>query len=77
MIMQKRVDIFLNSYYIPQRLYGQWSFRTLDIQVARMEGYDNNESADKIVIDLLTQLLKLGNTLAKTPKVINHFIIKN
>ncbi|XP_069124645.1 testis-expressed protein 47-like isoform X2 [Argopecten irradians] len=60
--------ILIISHDIPHRLYGQWSFRTLDIQAARMESYDSNESTDKIVIDLLTQLLKLGNHLAKTPK---------
>ncbi|XP_033734483.1 testis-expressed protein 47-like isoform X4 [Pecten maximus] len=61
--------ILIISHDIPHRLYGQWSFRTLDIQAARMESYDSNESTDKIVIDLLTQLLKLGNHLAKTPKL--------
>ncbi|XP_060063478.1 testis-expressed protein 47-like [Ylistrum balloti] len=61
--------ILIISHDIPHRLYGQWSFRTLDIQAARIENYDSNESTDKIVIDLLTQLLKLGNHLAKTPKL--------
>ncbi|XP_021348718.1 uncharacterized protein C7orf62-like isoform X2 [Mizuhopecten yessoensis] len=61
--------ILIISHDIPHRLYGQWSFRTLDIQAARMESYDSNESTDKIVIEILIQLLKLGNHLAKTPKL--------
>ncbi|KAJ8318676.1 hypothetical protein KUTeg_003767, partial [Tegillarca granosa] len=47
----------------------QWSFRTLDIQAARMEAYESSQPAEQLVLDLLTQVLKLGNFLAKTPKL--------
>lgn len=57
------------SHDIPQRLYQQWSFRQLDIQAHRLEAYDPSESTDKLVVDLLTQLLKLGMFLVKQPKL--------
>ena len=66
----ENAKILVISHDIPTRLYEQqWSFRNIDIAAARLEGYDTNETTDKVVIDLLTQLLKLGSTLAKTPKV--------
>lgn len=65
--------ILVISHDIQNRLYQQWSFRQLDIVAARIESIDSNESTDKVVIDLVTQLLKLGNALAKTPKV-SHMI---
>jgi len=34
-----------------------------------MEAYESSSGADQIIIDLLSQLLKLGNKLAITPKV--------
>ena len=34
-----------------------------------MESYESSEGADKIIIDLLSQLLKLGSKLAIIPKV--------
>ncbi|KAH3862540.1 hypothetical protein DPMN_025507 [Dreissena polymorpha] len=46
-----------------------WDFRQLDIQAARMEAYESSEGADRIIIDILGQLLKLGNKLAITPKI--------
>lgn len=61
--------ILVISHDIPQRLYQQWSFRTLDIQAARMEAYESSQPAEQLVLDLLTQVLKLGNFLAKTPKL--------
>lgn len=61
--------ILVISHDIQNRLYQQWSFRQLDNVAARIESIDSNESTDKVVIDLVTQLLKLGNALAKTPKV--------
>ncbi|WAQ96143.1 TEX47-like protein [Mya arenaria] len=61
--------ILIISHDIPSRLYQQWNFRTLDIQAARMESYESSEGADRIILDMLGQLLKLGNKLAITPKV--------
>lgn len=61
--------ILVISHDIQNRLYQQWSFRQLDIVAARIESIDSNEPTDKVVIDLVTQLLKLGNALAKTPKL--------
>jgi len=61
--------ILVISHDVPSRLYQQWNFRTLDIQAARMESYESSEGADRIILDILSQLLKLGNKLAITPKV--------
>ncbi|XP_078319800.1 testis-expressed protein 47-like isoform X3 [Crassostrea virginica] len=65
----ENAKILVISHDIQNRLYQQWSFRQLDIVAARIESLDSNESTDKVVIDLVTQLLKLGNALAKTPKL--------
>ncbi|KAK3600890.1 hypothetical protein CHS0354_019243 [Potamilus streckersoni] len=56
-------------FQISNRLYQQWGIRMLDIQSARLESYESSEGAEKVVIDLLAQLLKLGNKLATTPKI--------
>jgi len=61
--------ILVISHDIQSRLYQQWSFRQLDIVSARVEGYDSSDSTEKIVTDLITQILKLGNALAKQPKL--------
>ncbi|XP_052262709.1 testis-expressed protein 47-like isoform X2 [Dreissena polymorpha] len=60
--------ILVISHDVPTRLYQGWDFRQLDIQAARMEAYESSEGADRIIIDILGQLLKLGNKLAITPK---------
>lgn len=72
----ENAKILVISHDIQNRLYQQWSFRQLDIVAARIESIDSNESTDKIVIDLVTQLLKLGNALAKTPKVRQYKLVK-
>ena len=64
-----QVKILVISHDIPERLYQNWMFKTLEIQSARLDSYDSSESTDKIVLDCLIQLLKLGNHLAKIPKV--------
>ena len=63
------VKILVVSHNIPERLYQSWMFKTLEIQSARLDSYDSSESTDKIVLDCLVQLLKLGNHLSKIPKV--------
>lgn len=65
----EQAKILVISHDINNRLYQQWNFRTLDIQAARMEAYESSEGADKIIIDMLSQMLKLGNKLSITPKV--------
>ncbi|XP_053386544.1 testis-expressed protein 47-like isoform X2 [Mercenaria mercenaria] len=65
----EQAKILIVSHDISTRLYQQWNFRTLDIQAARMESYESSEGADKIIIDLLSQLLKLGSKLAIIPKI--------
>ncbi|XP_063445141.1 testis-expressed protein 47-like isoform X1 [Mytilus edulis] len=63
-----QVKILVISHDIPERLYQNWMFKTLEIQSARLDSYDSSESTDKIVLDCLIQLLKLGNHVAKIPK---------
>ncbi|XP_060565722.1 testis-expressed protein 47-like [Ruditapes philippinarum] len=65
----EQAKILIVSHDVSTRLYQQWNFRTLDIQAARMESYESSEGADKIIIDLLSQLLKLGSKLAIIPKI--------
>jgi len=65
----EKSKILLVSHDILNRLYQHWSFRVLDIEAPRMEDYDPGESAANLVIDMQTQLLKLGAYLARQPKV--------
>lgn len=61
---------FLSIYaHIPFRFYSNWAFQTLDIQATDMDTYEPTESLEKVVIDILTQLLKLGTYISKQPKV--------
>ncbi|XP_048248729.1 testis-expressed protein 47-like isoform X1 [Haliotis rufescens] len=64
-----KAKILVISHDIPQRLYQQWSFRTLDIEAHRLEAFEPSETTDKLIIDVLTQLLKLGKFISKTPKL--------
>ncbi|KAL5019345.1 hypothetical protein ScPMuIL_005067 [Solemya velum] len=50
-------------------LYQQWSFKTLDIQAARLEAYETSDSVVRLVVDMLGQLIKLGNYILKQPKL--------
>ncbi|ESP03946.1 hypothetical protein LOTGIDRAFT_203402 [Lottia gigantea] len=56
------------THNISDRLFNQWNFRALEIQVHRLEAYEPSESTDRLVIDILSQLLKLGSYLSKQPK---------
>ncbi|CAG5117651.1 unnamed protein product, partial [Candidula unifasciata] len=51
------------------RLYSYWSFRTLDIIEHGIEAYDTNETFENVIVDFLTQVLKLGVYLYKQPKL--------
>lgn len=61
--------ILVVSHDINTRLYQQWHFRTLDIVEHGIEAYDTNESFENLVVEVLTQLLKLGVFLFKQPKL--------
>ena len=62
--------IFLDrKLYIPNRLYQNWGTRVLDIEAPRLDEYETTESAEKLVLEMLTQLLKLGLYLSKHQKV--------
>ncbi|XP_059141577.1 testis-expressed protein 47-like [Physella acuta] len=60
--------ILVISHDITIRLYSQWSYRTLDIVEHGIEAFDTKESFENLIVDLLTQLLKLGVFLYKQPK---------
>eukprot|EP00745_Piridium_sociabile_P027320 TRINITY_DN44059_c0_g3_i2.p1 TRINITY_DN44059_c0_g3~~TRINITY_DN44059_c0_g3_i2.p1 ORF type:complete len:250 (-),score=65.00 TRINITY_DN44059_c0_g3_i2:347-1096(-) len=61
--------ILVISHDIPQRQYQGWGFRTLDIVEPGLEAYEPGDTSENLVVDLLTQLLRLGNFLAKQPKL--------
>ncbi|XP_025103109.1 testis-expressed protein 47-like isoform X3 [Pomacea canaliculata] len=61
--------ILIISHDITVRQYQSWNFRTLDIVEPGIEAYEPGESTENLVIELLTQLLRLGNFLAKQPKL--------
>jgi len=65
----EKSKILVISHDIPQRQYQGWSFRTLDIVEPGLESYEATDSTENLTVDLLTQLLKLGNFLAKQPKL--------
>ncbi|CAL1528829.1 unnamed protein product [Lymnaea stagnalis] len=61
--------ILIISHDINSRLYQQWSFRTLDIVEHGIEAFDTKETFENLIVELLTQLLKLGVYLNKQPKL--------
>ncbi|KAL8576625.1 hypothetical protein ACOMHN_025100 [Nucella lapillus] len=62
--------LFLMLYFsFISRQYQGWSFRTLDIMEPGLEAYEPGDTTENLVVDLLTQLLRLGNFLAKQPKL--------
>uniref|UniRef100_A0A0B6Z9H9 BLUF domain-containing protein n=1 Tax=Arion vulgaris TaxID=1028688 RepID=A0A0B6Z9H9_9EUPU len=60
--------ILVISHDINIRLYSYWSFQTLDIIEHGIEAYDTHEPCENLIVDLLTQILKLGVYLFKQPK---------
>ena len=63
------VTCFPDRPHIPSRLYQHWAYRILDIEAPLIEEYDPGEAAEKLVSDILNQLLRLGQYLARQPKV--------
>ncbi|XP_076442323.1 testis-expressed protein 47-like [Babylonia areolata] len=61
--------ILVISHDVPHRQYQGWSFRTLDILEPGLEAYEPGDSTENLVVELLSQLLRLGNFLAKQPKL--------
>ncbi|XP_074647302.1 testis-expressed protein 47-like isoform X1 [Tubulanus polymorphus] len=61
--------ILVISHDIPTRSYSGWNSRVLDIQSQNIALYEPSDSTDKLIVDVLNQLLKLGNFLSKTPKL--------
>ncbi|BFZ17196.1 hypothetical protein BsWGS_20235 [Bradybaena similaris] len=61
--------ILIVSHDVNNRLYSYWSFRTLDVIEHGIEAFDTNESFENVIVDFLTQLLKLGVYLYKQPKL--------
>ncbi|CAD5123570.1 DgyrCDS11905 [Dimorphilus gyrociliatus] len=56
---------------IPYPLYQSWSYRSIDIVAQKIDEYEPSETEDKLVIDMLTQLLKLGKHLKQTKERTN------
>jgi len=54
--------------HIPCRLYGSYLSRVLDIEVVNME-MEATEGVEKLVIDMLVQLLRLGIYIHKLGRV--------
>jgi len=54
--------------YIPSRLYGSYLSRVLDIEDVSMD-VEPVEDVEKLVVDVLTQLLRLGIYIHKLGKV--------
>ena len=54
--------------HIPCRLYASYLSRVLDIEAVNME-LETNEGVEKIVIDMLTQVLRLGVYIHKLGRV--------
>ncbi|CAB4025684.1 testis-expressed protein 47-like [Paramuricea clavata] len=64
-----QVKILVYAHDIPSRVFTQWSFRVLNIPTSRMESYDTTQSSETVVSEAIVLLLKLGQYLAKIPKV--------
>ncbi|XP_028395606.1 testis-expressed protein 47-like [Dendronephthya gigantea] len=64
-----QIKILVYSHDIPTRLFTQWSFRVLSIPTTRMESYDASQPCETVVSEAIVLMLKLGQYLAKIPKV--------
>ena len=54
--------------HIPNRLYQNWSYRIIDIEAPNLSDFDPGEASEKLVQDMLNQLLYLGSFLSKNAK---------
>lgn len=66
--------ILVISHDIPNRLYSNWTYQMLDIQATDMDTFEPGENVEKIVTDILVQLLNLGIYVRKQPKASQKMI---
>jgi len=65
----EKSKILINSHDIQTRLFQQWIFRTLDIVEHGIEAYETNDSFENLIVEVITQILKLGVFFIKQPKL--------
>ncbi|XP_044183154.1 testis-expressed protein 47-like [Acropora muricata] len=54
---------------VNNRLFGQWSFRNLNLAVSRMEEFNSSEAVEVVATEALTLIIKLAEHLSKLPKI--------
>ncbi|CAH3157238.1 unnamed protein product [Porites lobata] len=67
--MLLNTKILVCSGDLNNRLFGQWSFRTLNLAAPRIQEFTTNEPIDVVVVEALSLVLKLAEYLAKLPKI--------
>ncbi|XP_078520955.1 testis-expressed protein 47-like isoform X1 [Lissotriton helveticus] len=69
MPLLKNAKILIMSHNIPVRLFPQWYFRIISLPVRYMEESLEGQSMESVVMDSLTQLLKLSVFFSKTARI--------
>lgn len=62
------LSISLTLDHIPHRLYQTWNCRGINIEAHVADDYEPSDQAPSMVIETLTQLLKLGSYINRQPK---------
>ncbi|XP_065416373.1 testis-expressed protein 47 isoform X3 [Chrysemys picta bellii] len=65
----QEIKILVVSHNIPTRLFLQWYVTMVTLPVTYLEDVTQSQSAEEVVTECLTLLLKLGTYLSKTFKV--------
>ncbi|XP_074867360.1 testis-expressed protein 47-like isoform X3 [Carettochelys insculpta] len=65
----QEIKILVVSHNIPTRLFLQWYVTRVTLPVTYLEDVTQSQSAEEVVTECLTLLLKLGTYLSKTFKV--------
>jgi len=67
----ENAKILLISHDIPDRLYQAWAFLVEDVVAPNLDNFDTTEKDEKIVTDLVLQLLKLGDYIRHKHQSMN------
>lgn len=64
----EKAKIISISHDIPQRLFKVVHVSALDIQAQNLHSYQPTESVEKLIVDMVGQILKLGSQIVRLPK---------
>lgn len=70
----ERTRLLMITHDLNQRLFCNWNGRVLDVEPAKFDLYEPNDTEEHMIEDVCVQLLKLGVHLAKEPNKVSSYL---